>query len=316
MKAVVIESFGHEDQLKLADVPVPIPGPTEVLIEIAYTSVNPVDWKIRKGFLQSSLPHRFPIVLGWDAAGRVKAVGRKVKRFRIGDSVYAYCRKSVVQWGTYAEYIALEEDMVALMPASLDFPQAAAMPLAGLTAWQALHDRANLQAGEVVLIHAGAGGVGSLGIEFARVLGADVVTTASEENWDYVKKLGALRAIDYHKENFVDVIRELYPNGIDAVLDCVGGETYRESFKVLKPGGRIVSVMEQVDDKLTAEYGVEASYHFVSPNGAELSIISKLIDAGKIRAPEIHELPLEQIAEAHMRSEEGHVRGKIVLKIK
>lgn len=316
MKAVVIESFGHEDQLKLTDLPVPIPGPTEVLLEIAFTSVNPVDWKIRKGFLQGRLPHRFPIVLGWDAAGRIKAVGRKVKRFRIGDSVYAYCRKPVVQWGTYAEYVALEEDMVALMPSSFNFAQAAAMPLAGLTAWQATHDRLNLQAGEVVLIQGGAGGVGSLGIEFARTLGADVITTASQENWDYVTQLGAFRAIDYHKENFVEVVRELYPNGIDAVLDCIGGDTYRESFKVLKPGGKIVSTIEQPDDELTAKYGVEAGYHFVVPSGAELSVISKLVDAGKIRAPEIHELPLEQIAEAHMRSEEGHVRGKIVLKIK
>ncbi len=316
MKAVVIESFGHEDQLKLADLPVPIPGPTEVLIEIAYTSVNPVDWKIRKGFLQGRLPHRFPIVLGWDAAGRVKAVGRKVKRFRIGDAVYAYCRKPVIQWGTYAEYIALEEDLVAPMPQSLSFAQAAAIPLAGLTAWQALHDRVNLQSGEVVLVHAGAGGVGSLGIEFACALGAEVVTTASKENQEYVRDLGARRAIDYQHENFVEIVQSLYPSGIDVVLDCVGGNTYRESFKVLKPGGRIVSTLEQPDSKQSARYGVEACYHFVTPSGAELSVIGKLIDAGKIRAPEIHELPLEQIAEAHMRSEEGHVRGKIVLKIK
>jgi NADPH2:quinone reductase len=316
MKAVVIESFGHEDELKLKDVPVPIPGPTEVLIEIAYTSVNPVDWKIRKGFLQGRLPHRFPIVLGWDAAGRVKAVGRRARRFKIGDSVYAYCRKPVVQWGTYAEFVALEEDLVAPMPATMNFAQAAAIPLVGLTAWQALHDRANLQSGETVLIHAGAGGVGSLGIEFARALGADVLTTASQDNRDYVLSLGAKHAIDYHHENFVDEVKRFYPEGIDVVFDPVGGETYRRSFQVLKPGGRIVSLIEQPDSELTAQYGVEAHYHFVVPNGAELSVIGKLIDAGKIRSPEIHELPLEQIAEAHMRSEEGHVRGKIVLKIK
>jgi NADPH:quinone reductase-like Zn-dependent oxidoreductase len=316
MKAVVIESFGHEDQLKLTDLPVPIPGPTEVLIEIAYTSVNPVDWKIRKGFLQGRLPHRFPIVLGWDAAGRVKAVGRRVKRFKIGDSVFAYCRKPVIQWGTYAEYIALEEDLVALMPSSLGFAQAASIPLAGLTAWQALHDRVNLQSGEIVLVHAGAGGVGSMGIEFARALGAEVITTTSPENEEYVRSLGANQAIDYRHENFVESVKKLHPDGIDVVLDCVGGETYRRSFEVLKPGGRIVSTIEQPDAQLTARYGVEASYHFVVPSGAELTVIGKLIDAGKVSAPEIHELPLEQIAEAHMRSEEGHVRGKIVLKIK
>jgi NADPH2:quinone reductase len=316
MKAVVIESFGHEDQLKLADLPVPIPGPREVLIEIAYTSVNPVDWKIRKGFLQGRLPHKFPIVLGWDAAGRVKAVGRRVKRFQIGDAVYAYCRKPVIQWGTYAEYIALEEDLVALMPSSLNYAQAAAMPLAGLTAWQALHDRVNLQAGETVLIHAGAGGVGSLGIEFARTLGAEVITTASKTNEAYVKSLGARYCIDYHEEDFVEEVKKHYPSGVDVVLDCVGGDTYRNSYRVLKPGGRMASIIEQPDPALTAQYGVDACYHFVVPNGAELSVIGKLIDAGKVTAPEIHELPLEKIAEAHMRSEEGHVRGKIVLKIK
>lgn len=316
MKAVVIESFGHEDQLRLVEMPVPIPGPSEVLIEIAYTSVNPLDWKIRKGFFQQSLPHRFPIVLGWDAAGRVKAVGRSVKRFKIGDSVYAYCRKPVIQWGTYAEFVALDESLVAPMPTNLSYAQAAAVPLAGLSAWQALHDRANLQADESVLIHAGAGGVGSFAIEFASVLGAEAVTTASLPNHDYVSGLGATLAIDYHRENFVDQTLARFSDGVDSVLDVVGGDVYRESFRVLKRGGKIVSLIEKPDLERAEQFGVEALYHFVVPSGPELGVITKLIESGRVSAPEIHELPLEQIAEAHMRSEEGHVRGKIVLKIK
>src|ERR1700733_2368139 len=190
MKAMVIEKFGHEEQLHLGDIPTPLPSDNEVQIQVLYSAVNPVDWKIREGLMKNFLPHEFPLILGWDAAGIVKAIGKNVKKFKVGDEVFAYCRKPIVKWGTYAEYVCFDADNIALKPNNINFAEAAAIPLAGLTAWQALFDFAKLKKGESILIHGGAGGVGSFAIQFAKHAGAKVITTASKQNHDYVKKLG------------------------------------------------------------------------------------------------------------------------------
>lgn len=316
MKAMVIDSFGGAEQLHLDEVPTPKPADNEVLIEVHYSAVNPVDWKIREGQLKGLIQHEFPLILGWDAAGVVASVGKNVTRFKVGDEVFAYCRKPLLKWGTYAEFVSFDASHVALKPKNITFAQAAAIPLAGLTAWQALFDFAKLKSGETILVHAGAGGVGSLAIEFARQAGAKVYTTASQENHGYVKKLGAHVPIDYRRDNFVTKILSLEPQGLDVVLDCVGKQTLQDSFQVLKPGGRIVSIVEQVDAGLAAKYKVEGGFVFVKPNGSQLEEIGDLLQAGDVVAPNIEEMPLTSAASAQEKIRQGHTRGKYVLKVK
>ncbi len=316
MKAMVIENFGGPEQLKLADIPVPTPEDDEVLIELAYTSVNPVDWKIREGMLKDMMPHGFPLVPGWDAAGAVSAVGGNVTEFNVGDRVYAYCRKPRVQHGTYAEFVTVDEAAVAPMPANLSFAEAATIPLTGLTNWQSLFEFAELKADQVVLIHAGAGGIGSLAVQFAKHAGAKVITTASTRNHDYVKGLGADAAIDYASENFVDVVRVAEPQGIDVVYDTIGGEVQRQSYEVLKPGGVLVSIVAQPDQEVAQKYNVKAGFVLVEPDGSQLRKISALVESGAVKPATFEEMRLEDAAEAQERNKARHVRGKIVLKIK
>ena len=315
MKAILQEGFGGIDKLKLAEVPTPTPAADEILIKIKSTGVNPVDWKIREGLLKERLPHDLPLIPGWDAAGIVAAVGSKVTQFKVGDEVFAYCRKPTVKWGTYAEYTCVQADYAAFKPKNISFAQAASIPLSGLTAWQALIDLAQVKAGQTVLIHAGAGGVGSLAIQFGKNAGAKVITTASQRNHDYVKSLGADIAIDYQKENVASRVKALAPNGVDVVYDTLGGDTYRASFPLIKPKGCIVSILEQPDTALAAKFDVKALYLFVSPNGRELQQISDLISKGKVKPPEILQMPLKQAGEAQEQVRTGHIRGKIVLTI-
>ncbi len=314
MKAMIIDDFGGAERLRLADMPVPTPEDDEVLIQLAYTSVNPVDWKIREGLLKDLIPHQFPIILGWDAAGTVSAVGKAVSAFKKGDKVYGYCRKPTVQHGTYAEFIAVKATALAAMPDNLSFAQAASIPLTGLTAWQALFDAAQLTSGETVLIHAGAGGVGSLGIQFAKQAGAKVYATASSINHDYIKSLGADVAIDYKKENFVDRVKTAEPAGIDVVFDTVGDKVQQQSFEVLKSGGRLVSIVAPPPDDLLHKFQVKGDFVFVEPNGEQLRIIAGLIAAGTVKPAMIEEMPLVEAALAQETSRGQHVCGKIVLK--
>lgn len=315
MKAIIMRDFGDANQLKMEQVEVPMPGPEEVQIQIAYTAVNPVDWKIRNGLLQKRLPHQFPIIPGWDAAGIVTAVGEKVTQFQLGDDVFAYCRKPVIQWGTYAEYICYPAKDVAKKPNNLSFAQAAAIPLAGLTAWQALFDAANLKKHESILIQAGAGGVGSLAIQFAKLAGAYVITTAREQNHEYVRRLGADAIINYHIQPTRDEIKRIAPDGIDVVFDTLGGEALTESFTYLKPQGRLISIVEIPSPELAAKFQVQAQHVFVSPNGQELQHISDLIQEGKVQPIPIQEMPLEKAAEAQELNRQGHTQGKIVLRV-
>lgn len=315
MKALLFETFGGIDKMAFKNINKPEPLPDEVQIQIEYAAVNPVDWKLSEGVLKTVLTHQFPITVGWDASGIVSKVGRDVKNYRIGDPVYAYCRKEVVHDGTYAEFVTFRANDIALKPKTLTFEQAAAVPLCALTAWQAFFDIAHLKKGESVLIHAGAGGVGSFAIQIAKWAGAKVYTTASAHNHPYVKMLGADVAIDYTQENFVDAVKALEPEGVDLVFDCAGGKAQDESFKAVKKGGRIVSIVGRPSVALAEEYGVESLIAFVRPSGEELREIGKLIDADVIEPPEITILPFEKAKEALVMSKKGHTRGKIVLRI-
>lgn len=316
MQAVFIEDFGGPEQLKIGRMHIPIPESDEVQIKIACTAVNPVDWKIRIGLLKERMPHHFPIILGWDAAGTISALGRDVNNFKVGDPVFAYCRKSTIQNGTYAEYICLNAANVALKPKNISFAKAAAIPLAGLTAWQSLFDAAELKKGESVLIQAGAGGVGSLAIQFAKLIGARVITTAKQCNHDYVKSLGADMVVDYQKKLLKEEIQKFDPKGLSVVFDTLGGKALQESYTFLKPGGRLVSIVEKPDQTIAEKFKVKPFYVFVSPNGKQLQHISDLIQSGKVKPIRIQEMPLEKAAEAQEQNRQGHVQGKIILNIK
>jgi NADPH:quinone reductase-like Zn-dependent oxidoreductase len=315
MRAIAFTAFGGSEKLNLIDLPLPIPSDSEVQFKVSYAGVNPVDWKIREGLLKDRIPHEFPIISGWEASGVVTAVGKNVNKFKVGDHVYGYCRKPLVKWGTYAEYVTCDESALALKPNSLNFAQAAVIPLVGLTAWQALYIQAKLQKGESILIHAGAGGVGSLAIQFAKATGAKVYTTASKANHPYVKDLGADVLIDYTSENFVGVIKKLAPSGLDVVFDTVGGKTFKESLEVLKPGGRLVSLLEQLDPVEAGRRKIQAAYVFVAANSQQLTQIGELITQGVVKPPHLEEMALEEAAKAQDRLKEGHTKGKIVLRV-
>ena len=315
MKAVSMDRFGSVDELHWAELPTPMPKVNEVQIKIAFTAVNPVDWKICEGWLKKLLPHQFPLVPGWDAAGIVSAVGKDVTKFKEGDEVYAYCRKGTVQWGTYAEFVCFEAEHVAFKPKKLSFSQAAAIPLAGLTAWQALFDSAKLKSGETILIHAGAGGVGSFAIEFAKVAGAKIYSTASEKNHKYLKDLGCDVPIDYTCEDFVERIKEMEPGGVDVIFDCVGGDTLERSFDIVKKKGRLISIVHQIDQKKCDELNIFGDFVFVRPDGKQLEEIANLIDQGKVKVPSIEEMELSDYVKALEKSRGEHTCGKIVLRV-
>lgn len=309
MKAVLIENYGGPEQLKIADVPKPELGETDVLIEVHAASVNPVDWKIRRGYLKSRLNHRLPLILGWDAAGTVVETGPKVTRFRVGDEVFT--RPDIERDGTYAEYVAVDQSLVAKKPANLSFEEAASVPLAALTAREALIDHAGVKPGDTVLIHAGAGGVGSFAIQIARLLGAQVITTVSTRNVDFAKQLGADRVIDYTRDDFTATLRDL-----DVVLDTLGGEVQLLSMNVLKKGGMLVSIVMPPDLALAEQKGIRRAYFFLQPDGNKLEEIGKWIEQGHIKPAVGAVFPLDEVAKAHELSESGHSRGKIVLTVR
>ncbi len=315
MQAAVIKTFGGIESISIEEVPLPTPQEHEVQIAVRYAGVNPIDWKMTEGHLKDKMESRFPITLGWDAAGTISAIGKKVSQFKMGDAVYAYCRKEIVHEGTFASHVCVKSDAVAHKPKSLSFDEAAAVPLAALTAWQALYDVVQLKAKEKILIHAGAGGVGGFALSFAHLTGAHVITTASATHHDYVKSLGADEVIDYTQENFAEVVLRRYPEGIDALFDTVGGETLKNSYSLLKEKGRLVTIADAVDSALAAQRSIVASFHFVHPDGQQLAAIAQLFDKGKIKPPLIQKVPLEEVKSALRNSRTGHTQGKIVLQI-
>ena len=315
MRAIVLDQFGGRNELHLADVPKPVPSRKEVLIRVRAAGVNPVDAKIRAGLLRTRLPHQFPIIPGWDVAGEVESTGPGAGRFKAGDAVYAYARKPIIKDGCYAEYVVLPEASVALKPSGLDFAEAAAIPLAALTAWQSLFDAAQLRRGQSVLIHAAAGGVGGFAVQLARWKGARVVATASAANHGYVRALGAHELIDYRAEDFVTATRRLFPDGVDVVFDTVGGAVQMRSAEVVRNGGVLVSILAFQDEAGVRTRGVEPRYVFVSPNAGQLKRLARLVEAGKFKPCVGTRLPLAEASRAHELIESQHTRGKIVLEV-
>jgi NADPH:quinone reductase-like Zn-dependent oxidoreductase len=308
MRAIVIHEFGGPEVLKLEDVPRPTPAADEVLIKVYATGVNPVDWKIREGARKEKFPTNFPLILGWDVSGVIEEIGNDIKNFKKGDEVYS--RPDPTRNGTYAEYVVVKADQVSLKPKSLDHVKAAAVPLAGLTAWQGLFDHGNLQPGEKVLIQGASGGVGTFAIQFAKWKGAYVIATSSEKNIDFLKQLGADEVIDYKKENFEDRLRN-----VDLVFDTIGAQTQKRSLQVLKNGGRLITTVKPENEKDAEEKNIHIEGYMARSYPEELEEIAKLIDEGKV-SPVIGKIfTLEQAAEAQQLSKEGHVRGKIVLKV-
>lgn len=315
MQAVTFDHFGDANVLKTAAVATPVVGAQDVLIRITHTSVNPVDWKIREGYLKDFLPHRFPIIPGWDAAGVVAAIGKDVTDVKVGDEVYAYTRLPEVHSGTYAEFIAVPESFVARKPKDVSLAAAAALPLVGLTAYQALHEILNVKAGERLLVTGGAGGVGSLAIQFAVAAGVHVTATAGSSNQGYLKELGADVALDYTKGNVAEAAKASTPAGFDAVFDAVGGASLQEAATLLKDGGRLVSIVDTPSAALFGPKKATFAYHFVYPSGPTLQKIASLIDAGKVIVPNVGVRSIREAGNAQLESQGRHVRGKLVLAI-
>ncbi len=315
MRAMAIDGFGDPGKkLKATELPRPRPGRGEVLIRVVAAGVNPVDWKICRGVLREMFPHRFPLVPGWDVAGVVEEFGEgAAQRLRKGDRVWAYARKPTVQWGCYAEYVTLPEANVGLMPSKLLFEEAAAVPLAALTAWQCLFSLRALEPGSTVLVHAAAGGVGHFAVQLAKRAGATVFGTCGTDKQAFVLSLGADAVIDHANQSVGDVVRTRRPDGVDVVLDCVGGEVLEASYDLVKRGGHLVSIVDNPDSGVARERAFRADFVFVEPSVEQLDILAKQVDRGELKphVDKIHQLA--DAAEALATSEQGHVKGKLVL---
>jgi NADPH:quinone reductase-like Zn-dependent oxidoreductase len=308
MKAVRIHGFGGPEMLRWEDAPCPRPAAGEIVVRVHAAGVNPVDWKVREGYLKEFMPRTFPMIPGWDFSGVVAATGSGVKRLREGDEVYA--RPDLARDGAYAEYIAVKETEVAMRPRSIDHVHAAAVPLCALTAWQALFDQAQIGRSQRVLIHAAAGGVGTFAVQLAKWKGAHVIGTASPRNHDFVRQLGADEVIDYTTTRFEDVVHD-----VDMVFDTMGGDVQKRSWQTLKPGGVLVSCLGPPSAEDAAAHKVRGMMVFVRPNAEQLAAITELIDSRKLKSVVETILPLAEARHAQELSQAGHVRGKIVLRV-
>jgi NADPH:quinone reductase-like Zn-dependent oxidoreductase len=306
MKAIVAHEYGGPEVLKYEDVPVPGPKENEILVRVIASGVNPADPLILNGKYAKEFGTHLPLILGYDMAGVVVKAGAKVTKLKVGDAVYAY----LLWGGGWGEYCISNESESAIKPKSLSFVDAAAVPLAALTAWQALIDLGNIQAGQTVLVHGGSGGVGSFAIQIAKARGARVIATASTANQDLLKQLGADVAIDYTKQKFEEIAHD-----VDLVLDPVGRETLARSYGVVKKGGIVVTIVSRCDENELKKHGIRGASLSSHPNSVELAEITKLIDAGKIKPIVSQVLPLTDAAKADAQAETHHTRGKIVLKI-
>jgi NADPH:quinone reductase len=314
MKATVITSFGGPEVFEQREVTKPQPGPFDLLVRILATSVNPCDFQTRRGDYKADVT--CPAIIGIDVSGVVEAVGSDVVKFKSGDEVF-YMMELFTRPGTFAEYNLVDESIVALKPKNVSHFEAASLPLVFSTAYGCLIDRARLQVGETVLIHAGAGGVGSAAVQLAKAAGAKVFTTCSTGSVEFVKSLGADVIIDYKVENYEDVVNsETGGLGVDVVMDTVGGNTVERSPYVLKNHGRFVSIVDiPSPQNLLEAWGrnIDMMFFFVEPTGQKMEVLRKLVERGKIRPLVNSVVPLTQVGEAQRRLEQGGVQGKIVL---
>ncbi|RAI89765.1 NADPH:quinone reductase-like Zn-dependent oxidoreductase [Paenibacillus pabuli] len=309
MKAVVINQYGSKEELVEQEVNKPSAEANQVVVKLEATSINPIDWKLREGYLKEMFDWEFPIILGWDAAGVITEIGSNVIKWKVGDRVFS--RPETTRFGTYAEYTAVDEHLLAKLPDSISYEEAAAVPLAGLTAWQALFTHGHLKEGESVLIHAGAGGVGIYAIQLAKYAGAHVITTASEKNHELLYSLGADQVIDYKKENFEEILKD-----IDLVFDTMGGKVAENSYKVLKPNtGRLITIVGEPNHDTAKSHNVSAKGIWLQPDGAQLQNIADLMEQKKIKSIVGATFPFSRqgIYDAHALSETHHAVGKIVI---
>ncbi|MHA8097816.1 NADP-dependent oxidoreductase [Aquirufa aurantiipilula] len=333
MKAYTINKYGKEEKFLQSEIPQPTAKDHEVLIQIHATSINPLDFKLKNGEFKLFMPYRFPLILGHDLAGTIVEIGSKVSRFNIGDEVYS--RPADYHIGTFAEYIAVNENDIALKPKGISFEEAASFPLVALTAWQAMVEKAQLKKGQKIFIQAGSGGVGTIAIQLAKHLGASVATSTSAANMDLVKSLGADVIIDYKTQDFETILKDY-----DVVLNSQDEKTLEKSMRILKPGGKVISISGPPDPAYAQEFhlawwmkvilffisskirkqakklNVEYSFLFMKANGKQLAEISNLIESGAIR-PVIDKIyPIDQLNEAMDYVSNGRTKGKVVVKVK
>jgi NADPH:quinone reductase-like Zn-dependent oxidoreductase len=320
MKAYIINRYGKHVALQATELPTPEIGESDVLVQIHAAGVNLLDSKIKSGEFKLILPYRLPLVLGHDVAGVVVSVGSRVRQFKPGDEVYA--RPDDFRIGAFAEFIAIKEDSLAIKPKQLTMQEAASIPLVGLTAWQALIEKAKLKKGQKVFIQAGSGGVGTFAIQLAKHIGATVATTTSGANVDWVKGLGADVVIDYKKDNFETILHDY-----DVVLNSQDGATLAKSLRVLRPGGKLISISGPPDPDFAKEIGaawfrrkatrrgVGYSFLFMKAHGLQLREITALIDSGVIRPVVDKVFALESTNEAMAYVESGRAKGKVVVKV-
>src|SRR5436305_384759 len=333
MKAFIVDRYGSKDGVRAGEMPDPQLREDDVLVQIHAAGVNLLDSKIRDGEFKLILPYRLPLILGNDVAGVVVRVGSRVRRFTVGDEVYARPDKDRI--GAFAEFISMNENDVAIKPKELTMEEAASIPLVGLTAWQALIEKGNLKNGQKVFIQAGSGGVGTFAIQLAKHVGATVATTTSTANIDFVRRLGADLVIDYKKDSFEEVLRDC-----DVVLNSLDAETLKKSLRVLKPGGNLISISGPPDPEFARQLGsnrilglvmrllsfrirrqakrhqVNYSFLFMRASGDQLRQIGSLIETGAIRPVLDRVFPFESTKEAMAYVEKGRAKGKVVVKIR
>lgn len=311
MRAVQINSYGGNEVLEInQNAPKPTLSKNQVLVEVYAASINPVDWKIRSGFLKDVMPLTFPAILGGDFAGIVRKV-QDIHDFRENDEVYGSAIVLNGGSGSFAQYVAANIKNIARKPKNIDFIEASVLPLVGASAVQALEDHIKLATKQKILIHGGAGGIGHIAIQLAKHLGAYVATTVGSEDMEYAKSLGADEVIDYKTQVFENMLKDF-----DAVFDTVGGRTTNQSFRVLKRGGVIVSMLGQPDSKLAEQHGVTGIAQFTDINSKRLARLAQLVESGKIKGHVDKIFPLAEIKKAITYQEQGHPRGKVALKMK
>ncbi|GAB3818884.1 NADP-dependent oxidoreductase [Pontibacter rugosus] len=313
MKAFVLQEPGAPENLKLQEIDKPAPQKGEVLIKVKAISINPVDTKVREGkALYSSIKDENPLIIGWDISGVVEAVGDDVKYFKAGDEVFGMVNFPG-HGKAYAEYVAAPESHLAHKPANISHSEAAAATLAALTAWQVLVNEANIKAGERVLVHAAAGGVGHYAVQIARYFDAIVIGTASEENHEFLRNIGANEQIDYHKHKVEDVV-----TNADIVLDSLGEENTRKSLATLREGGRVISILGGATEAVQAEAkrrNIEAKSYLVHSSGEDQSKLADLLRDGHLKSHVAHTFPFEEMAKAHEQVETRKTRGKVVVNL-
>jgi alcohol dehydrogenase len=330
--AAFTDGYGQNQVLKVGDFPAPKPGPCDVLVKIHAASVNPIDFKLRDGKLRLLRPYRFPLILGHDCAGEVVQIGEKVTQFKVGDRIFSRPRNGRI--GTFAEFIAIDQNEVAVMPLNLNYHEAASLPLVALTSWQALVDVAQLKPRQKILIQAGSGGIGTFAIQLAKHIGAEVWTTTSGKNLEFVKSLGADHIINYRNEKFEERV-----NNLDVIFDTLGGESLGKSFRITRPNGWVVSISGSPDYRTAKELrldimrslllgmaglrvnsrarraGVNYRFIFMKPLGEELAQIAVLVAKGVIRPVVDRIVPISECQSAIEYSASGRARGKIVISV-